>query len=113
MKAYDSLWGYCTADQWLAESTGLYRTSRDYLFCLAQGRPECFPLPCMLVCRFVCANRTRDRGCSKHPVFPAPSEKEGGKLLANLGRSAPRDRECVSTVGWVERSETHHLLRRP
>ncbi|MEH2523761.1 hypothetical protein V1288_001670 [Bradyrhizobium sp. AZCC 2176] len=31
------------------------------------------PLPCMLVCSFVCANRTRDRGCSKHPVFPAPS----------------------------------------
>src|SRR3954453_8623428 len=31
-------------------------------------------LPCMLVCRFVCANRTRDRGCSKHPVFPAPSK---------------------------------------
>src|SRR6185295_9432186 len=40
---------------------------------IAQGRPECFPLPCMLVCIFVCANRTRDRGCSKHPVFPAPS----------------------------------------
>src|SRR5437868_4930009 len=38
------------------------------------------PLPCMLVCTFVCANRTRDRGCSKHPVFPAPSDKEGGKL---------------------------------
>jgi hypothetical protein len=32
-----------------------------------------FPLPCMLVCSFVSANRTRDRGCSKHPVFPAPS----------------------------------------
>jgi len=32
------------------------------------------PLTCMLVCRFVCANRTRDRGCSKHPVFPAPSD---------------------------------------
>jgi len=30
-----------------------------------------FLLPCMLVCSFVCANRTRDRGCSKHPVFPA------------------------------------------
>src|SRR5215216_4666582 len=41
---------------------------------IAQGRPECFPLPCMLVCRFVYASRTRDRGCSKHPVFPAPSD---------------------------------------
>src|SRR5439155_12540412 len=37
------------------------------------------PLPCMLVCSFVCANRTRDRGCSKHPVFPAPSDFEEGK----------------------------------
>src|SRR5215217_9090573 len=61
---------------------------------IAQGRPECFPLPCMLVCRFVSANRTRDRGCSKHPVFPAPSVfEEGGKFLASLGRNAPRDRE--------------------
>ena len=46
---------------------------------IAQGRPECFALPCMLVCIFFSANRTRDRGCSKHPVFPAPSEQEGGK----------------------------------
>src|SRR6266545_4923084 len=53
------------------------------------------PLPCMLVCSFVCANRTRDRGCSKHPVFPAPSDKEGGKLPANLGRNAPRDRRLT------------------
>ena len=36
-------------------------------------------LPCMLVCGFVCANRTRDRGCSKHPVFPAPSNFEEGR----------------------------------
>ena len=54
------------------------------------------PLPCMLVCRFLFAqNRTRDRGCSKHPVFPAPSEQAGGKLLANLGRNAPRDRKVI------------------
>ena len=37
------------------------------------------PLPCMLVCSFVSANRTRDRGCSKHPVFPAPSVFEEGQ----------------------------------
>src|SRR5439155_15065427 len=53
------------------------------------------PLPCMLVCTFVCANRTRDRGCSKHPVFPAPSLLEEGNQDANLGRNAPRDRESV------------------
>src|ERR1700736_1398725 len=27
----------------------------------------------MLVCVFFCACCTRDRGCSAHPVFPAPS----------------------------------------
>jgi hypothetical protein len=47
------------------------------------------PLPCMLVCIFFSANRTRDRGCSKHPVFPAPSEQEEGKEDAKLGLNAP------------------------
>ena len=37
------------------------------------------PLPCMLVCIFFSASRTRDRGCSKHPVFPAPSVLQEGK----------------------------------
>src|SRR6185295_2312910 len=46
-----------------------------------------FPLPCMLVCHFVCANRTRDRGCSKHPVFPAPSHEEGRATWHNSGAS--------------------------
>src|SRR6476620_5644628 len=32
MKAYDTLWGYCAADQWLAESPRLHRTSCDSLF---------------------------------------------------------------------------------
>jgi hypothetical protein len=77
---------------------------------IAQGRPECFQLPCMLVCIFFSANRTRDRGCSKHPVFPAPSISKGANEAANLGRNASRDREVMSIVGWVERSETHHLL---
>jgi hypothetical protein len=37
MKACDTLWGYCGADQWLAESTRLHRTSWDYLFSLRNG----------------------------------------------------------------------------
>ncbi len=45
------------------------------------------PLPCMLVCMFVCANRTRDRGCSKHPVFPAPSFLRGQAARHNWGAS--------------------------
>jgi hypothetical protein len=57
---------------------------------IAQGRPECSQLPCMLVCIFVCANRTRDRGCSKHPVFPAPSVFREGKIktIARAFRAA-------------------------
>ena len=43
---------------------------------IAQGMPDCLPFTCMLVCIFLCANRTRDRGCSVHPAFPAPSSQE-------------------------------------
>jgi hypothetical protein len=69
-----------------------------------------FALPCMLVCSFVSANRTRDRGCSKHPVFPAPSVfKEGKTRCKPRAISAARMRSRIC-VGWVERSETHHLL---
>ena len=53
------------------------------------------PLPCMLVCTFVCANRTRDRGCSKHPVFPAPSNSRGREFQASLGQFMSRDRERI------------------
>ena len=49
------------------------------------------PLPCMLVCTFVCANRTRDRGCSKHPVFPAPSKREGEKFLQQTSGAIRRE----------------------
>src|SRR2546430_12889996 len=77
----------------------------------AQGRPGCSACTCMLVCAFLVRNCTRDRGCSVHPVFPAPSNFREGKENANLGRSAPREGKGMSTVGWVERSETHHLRR--
>src|SRR5258708_34466634 len=37
MKAYGTLWGYCSGDQWVAESTRLHRTSWDSLFSLRNG----------------------------------------------------------------------------
>ena len=40
----------------------------------AQGRPGCSRWTCMLVCAFFVRNCTRDRGCSAHPAFPAPSD---------------------------------------
>src|SRR5215216_1265250 len=59
----------------------------------------------MLVCSFVCANRTRDRGCSKHPVFPAPSDKEGGKLSSKpRAISAARMRNYIHPSLRAQRS---------
>ena len=46
---------------------------------IAQGMSVCSPLPCMLVCAFLCATGTRDRGCSAHPAFPAPSLRREGQ----------------------------------
>jgi hypothetical protein len=44
---------------------------------IAQGMPECSDCTCMLVCVFYTHYCTRDRGCSVHPAFPAPSIFEG------------------------------------
>src|SRR3979490_323924 len=49
----------------------------------------------MLVGALLCASCLRDRGCSAHPVFPAPSVFEGKVYLQNSGRIAPRDRERI------------------
>jgi hypothetical protein len=40
---------------------------------IAQGMPDCSDCTCMLVCACYAHFCTRDRGCSAHPVFPAPS----------------------------------------
>ena len=65
---------------------------------IAQGRPECFPLNLYarvrLFCDCACA---RDRGCSAHPAFPAPSCFSGGshRRKARAPRG-PRERESLS-----------------
>jgi hypothetical protein len=74
---------------------------------IAQGRPGCSRRTCMLVCAFAMCIGTRDRGCGVHPVFPAPSDREGGKFSSKpraISAARSRSRICV---GWVERSETH------
>src|SRR3981081_1697355 len=50
----------------------------------------------MLVCVFVCAFCTRDRGCSAHPVFLRPPISESGTSMAKLARNMRRDREAAS-----------------
>jgi hypothetical protein len=52
---------------------------------IAQGMPECSVCTCMLVCAFLCAICTRDRGCSVHPVFPAPSVFGGSSFCTSPG----------------------------
>ena len=53
----------------------------------------------MLVCSFVCANRTRDRGCSKHPVFPAPSVfNEGQMKMQTSGDQRGENANAYSVV---------------
>src|SRR6266436_7001765 len=52
----------------------------------------------MLVCVFLCTYCTRDRGCSAHPAFPAPSVLEEGGRYANLGHFTPRERESLSRM---------------
>ena len=47
---------------------------------IAQGRPDALRWTCMLVCALPCAHCTRDRGCSAHPAFPAPSFFRGTRI---------------------------------
>ena len=86
---------------------------------IAQGMSACSPLTCMLVCAFVCATGTRDRGCSAHPAFPAPSVLKRGDEIERLGRNhAARTDTYVSTSLRAKRSNPslrllrHGLLRR-
>src|SRR5437016_1809688 len=51
----------------------------------------------MLVCVFLCAVCTRDRGCGAHPVFPAPSFLVGGKFQNKNSRGTRGEivRSCL------------------
>src|SRR5206468_2139319 len=69
----------------------------------AQGRPGCSACTCMLVCAFSVRNCTRDRGCSVHPVFPAPSFfREGQRTMQNSGercREKEKPYQFVIAIG--------------
>src|SRR6185312_14643979 len=64
----------------------------------AQGRPGCSACTCMLVCASSVRNCTRDRGCSAHPVFPAPSDWRGPTKMQTSGASR---REIANTHSVV------------
>src|SRR3954468_12061715 len=66
----------------------------------------------MLVCALCCARCTRDRGCSAHPVFPAPSDWRGRERMANLGRNEPREGEFMS-INVIARSPCDEAIHLP
>ena len=51
---------------------------------IAQGRPDVSAEP-VCSCAFLHLFCTRDRGCSAHPVFPAPSDFKARKFIQNPG----------------------------
>ena len=65
-----------------ARSPGRARTNRKTI---AQGKPGCLRWTCMLVCVFLLHFSTRDRGCSAHPAFPAPSARQEGEFPQSSG----------------------------
>ena len=69
---------------------------------IAQGKPGCLRWTCMLVCAPFCAHCTRDRGCSAHPAFPAPSVFEGAKDTQTSGAARrenanPQPHRCLTS----------------
>jgi hypothetical protein len=57
---------------------------------IVRGMPGCSDCTCMLVCAFYVHFCTRDRGCSKHPAFPAPSFFVG-ETICKARANAPRE----------------------
>ena len=53
---------------------------------IAQGMSECFRCPVCSCAPTMHIFGTRDRGCSVHPAFPAPSFRRGANEFAELGR---------------------------
>src|ERR1700742_4497014 len=62
---------------------------------IAQGKPELLRLTCGPTLCFLLHGA---HGCNRHPAFPAPSEIEGVKRNAKLGRNVPRERGLISLI---------------
>ena len=73
---------------------------------IASAEPVCS-------CAFSVFLGTRDRGCSAHPAFPAPSRCfRGRRSHAKSGRIAPRQCGCMSSRSLTVESETRCFVRR-
>jgi len=58
------------------------------------GKAGCSPLDLYARVRAFCAHCTRDRGCSAHPVFPAPSR------LRRAERAGTTRARCAARTRW-------------
>jgi hypothetical protein len=73
---------------------------------IAQGMPECSDCTCMLVGAFPCVHCTRDRGCSVHPAFPAPSVFWGGDKFMQASGAMRREnaKSYLRRMGRAQRN---------
>jgi len=70
------------------------------------GKAGCSPLDLYARVRTSCAHCTRDRGCSAHPVFPAPSRWRERNFSKPRAQGVARRRNCIHR--HCERSEAIH-----
>ena len=70
--------------------------------------PGCFGCTCMLVCAFLSASCTRDRGCQPAPGIPCALSFSRANFKQASGVMRRENAE-VYLVGWVERSDTHQM----
>src|SRR5215216_1714348 len=77
---------------------------------IARGMPECSDCTCMLVCAFLCTHCTRDRGCSVHPAFPAPSVFEGGDKFMQASGAMRRENANAHSVVIVREGGRSSIL---
>src|SRR6476660_1351135 len=66
----------------------------------------------MLVCAFPCASCTRDRGCSAHPAFPAPSSREGRRNETSGKSCREKAKLCLEMATQAPHTRCHAPRRR-
>src|SRR5882672_5538227 len=78
---------------------------------IAQGKPDASAEPVCSCAFFLCPFCARDRGCSAHPAFPAPSFTERVKSYAYLGHLMPR--ECGPIPSRCLKIESENAVIEP
>src|SRR6267142_409687 len=117
MKAYDTLWGYCAGDQWLANFTQLHTTAHDFLFSLAQGMSDCLRCPVCSCAIFVLpfARETAGAARIRHSLLPLLRDNEtqtsGVSRRANADVYLLFEIRIEMSLRHCERSEAIHFTK--